>query len=812
MQINANNWLTRALTLTALVGFAPIGMAVTPDAFTHTTEADFADGDADGMVVTNLGDLKLSSATDPIEGLPDGLDIIQDIAAFKGAQFVAIGPDAKLLMLKEGKPTVIAEFPGEQVFAIEDAKDGLYVGISGDKARVIFIPGDKLTGADAPIDQSKLALIWELPEEKYIWDLKRNRKDAKANTPKVLYVATGPNGRVYKLTEQDGEKPAVAEKVFETGQPNVLSLALDESEAGLAGLAKHKSVQFYAGTDTDGLIYRVDPLGTPYVVYDAPEAEVSALVVMEDGTLYAGTSAAEQAKPGRLMQPVKVEEGRPAPPQEEVEEEKPEPKEEPEAEAEEQEPAEEQPAEPAPKATAEQYDALRKELRERLQEARESGSLTGDENLAAAPAAKPQRASRAKPAAPPQRKNGNAIYQVSPDGFVSEVFRESAMILAIVPNDEKLIVCTGNQGQVYSVDPALQETTVLTDLESSQITCAIPTDNGLLLGAANPGTLMQMSTDVAETGTYTSQVLDAGQISMYGMFKITAEIPVGAAVTVELRSGNVGDPELAAWSKWSAAAKIEGGADDNPLQPREILVSVPPARYLQYRLTLNSAESVTPVVDQIDIAYVAPNTPPVVEKMLVKAADVKAPGNDPDPKVTIQWKASDGNRDRLVYAIHYKPGKADRWLKLADDLTSPKYDWQTQHVPDGWYTVRITAYDKLDNPSSSAKSGGRISEPLLIDNTPPTLSNLKAQALGGGKIELTADVADELSAITSVAYSVDGSETYQASLPDDLIYDSTKEAWGVTISDLSPGGHVIAIRAIDARGNTAYRQLIVDVE
>ena len=64
----------------------------------------------------------------------------------------------------------------------------------------------------------------------------------------------------------------------------------------------------------------------------------------------------------------------------------------------------------------------------------------------------------------------------------------------------------------------------------------------------------------------------------------------------------------------------------------------------------------------------------------------------------------------------------------------------------------------------------------------------------------------------SVSYSIDGAELYQASLPDDLIYDSTSEPWGVTISDLSPGGHVIAIRVIDAKGNAAYRQMIVDVK
>ena len=113
---------------------------------------------------------------------------------------------------------------------------------------------------------------------------------------------------------------------------------------------------------------------------------------------------------------------------------------------------------------------------------------------------------------------------------------------------------------------------------------------------------------------------------------------------------------------------------------------------------------------------------------------------------------------------------------------------------------------------TSAKPGGRVSEPILIDNTAPSLEGLKAEVLGGGKVKLTATAKDEHSPISSVSYSIDGAGLYQASLPDDLIYDSTSEPWGVTISDLSPGGHVIAVRVIDAKGNTAYRQLIIDVK
>lgn len=808
MQTRIYSTRTLARTLLATTGalaLAATAHAVTPGKFTQTTEADFADGDAYGTVVTNLGDIKLSSDTTELEGLPEDVTVIHDVMKVEGVTYIAAGPEAKLLKLTDEGVEVVKAYEGEQVFTLASTGSELIVGVSGSgSSRVEVLDGDELE------------TIIKLPETAYLWDIVF--VDDKVAGRDELILATGTQGKVLRFFD-GADKPEV---VLESKQGNILSLAVDAKG------------NIFAGTDTDGLIYRIDREGNPFVVYDAPEAEISTLVAMPDGTIYAGTAAAEQARPGRLEQPEKAEEGRPDVEPIELDQPEPQPLAQPKVPAEAVEPVEPDAVdapdeagadegdaandEPAgkPTPTKEQYDALREALKERLDEARESGQFDAAADKAPAnndnPSARPSRPSRAKPAAPAQTKKGNAIYRIAPDGFVSEVFRESAMILSIVPHDGKLIVATGNEGQVFSVDPSRGETTVLADLDSSQITCATPTDKGLLLGGANPGMLSRMELAVADEGGYTSKVLDAGQVSIFGTFKLTADIPLDTSIIIEMRSGNVGDPEQAAWSKWSDAVEIAHNADTNPLQPREIKIEVPPARYLQYRLTLKGDGESTPVIDQADLAYVAPNTPPTVAKLVVKPSNKPAPGTDPDPKLQVQWQANDANKDRLVYSLEYKPGKADRYLPLAEDLTAPKYDWMTQHVPDGWYTLRVTAHDKLDNPPTSAKTGGRVSEPILIDNTDPTLDGLKAEILGNGQVKLSATAGDELSSIQSVAYSIDGADQYQASLPDDLIYDSTSEPWGVTISDLSPGGHVIAVRVIDAKGNTAYRQLIVDVK
>ena len=55
----------------------------------------------------------------------------------------------------------------------------------------------------------------------------------------------------------------------------------------------------YAGSDGEGLIYKVAPDGKVSVVYDAPQSEVRTLLVAPDGTLYAGTAAEAGRRPGR---------------------------------------------------------------------------------------------------------------------------------------------------------------------------------------------------------------------------------------------------------------------------------------------------------------------------------------------------------------------------------------------------------------------------------------------------------------------------------------------------------------------------------
>jgi len=274
--------LTAALAIIAAT--TPPAAAIQPARWTHSTEADFAAGEFDGVVVTNLGDLKLAAAVETLGELPEDVTVIYDIQVLGDTTYIAAGPEGKLLALNAGEITEVAVLEAEQVFTLSSGGGGLLVGISGESARV------------ARLVDGQLETLCTFPETRYIWDMLRADRSTKSSDDDVYVVATGPEGKVFSFPVGGGDP----EVLLDTAQTNVLCLAAWADRAPI-----------YAGTDTDGLIYRIDADGSAFVVYDADEPEIGTLLVTDDGTVYAGTADAEQAKPGRIEEPASQETGRP---------------------------------------------------------------------------------------------------------------------------------------------------------------------------------------------------------------------------------------------------------------------------------------------------------------------------------------------------------------------------------------------------------------------------------------------------------------------------------------------------------------------
>jgi hypothetical protein len=308
----------------------------------------------------------------------------------------------------------------------------------------------------------------------------------------------------------------------------------------------------------------------------------------------------------------------------------------------------------------------------------------------------------------------------------------------------------------------------------------------------------RLSSGFAEDGTYTSKPLDARQIARWGTARASAKVPPGTSVTLATRSGNVADPEDKTWSSWSDEAAVGDGY---------VSLTSPAARFLQYRLTFHAAAGAAPELNRLELIYQVGNLAPTVTAIDVSTTPQEnrrrvEPGAG-YPKRYVQIAASDTNGDELVWDLYLRPVDVEDWLRVAKNLTEPKYTWDARTAPDGRYEMRVVVSDAPSNPPSRQLRGARISEPFLVDNTAPELNDLGART-GPGGVKLRGVAVDRTSRITDIQFSVDSGQTWQAAAPVDGICDSNREAFSVTIPDMEAGRHRITVKVLDELNNVGY--------
>jgi hypothetical protein len=587
----------------------------------------------------------------------------------------------------------------------------------------------------------KAKKLWSDKDVKYVWAILPAR-DGK------LYAATGAKGRIY-LIDSKGK----AEVVYETGKlaKNILSIAISKNT-------------LYAGTDTSGLVVAIDiRTRSSRVVLDAAEAEISAIIPAPGGGLFVATADVAKASDDGKTPPANgAKNGK------------------------------------SPTATTKPSD---KATTRPAKSAKSAKSSKPDKKLIISLAS---RIAAIKGAQPPQKTpaagkgdKGNAVYHIQPSGLVRTIFRKPVTILAMLLKDKKIILATGNGGAVYSVGTDGGRIQQLIDTEARQITALASSGEKIVFATANKGSVGIIDKALAPKGSYSSIAIDASQIVQWGTMRLAGLSANGSKVTVATRSGNLAKPDDKTWSSWSREQMVNGGY---------IPIMSPSARFLQYRFSLVvGQENTGPVVSGIVMIYQMGNLAPVVPSVLVKSSSHPA---KPIPIGQQKYRmiaigASDPNGDKLVYRLEYRRIGSETWVRITDKHLTAMYIWDTLSVGDGQYEIRVTASDSPTNVTTATLSGSRISERILVDNTPPVIKNLSAKVTATAAA-VHAALSDAGSRIVAIAYTVDSSDTWKTTLPRDGICDSATEKLAIQIKDMSPGRHRIAVRVTDQYGNICY--------
>ena len=164
---------------------------------------------------------------------------------------------------------------------------------------------------------------------------------------------------------------------------------------------------------------------------------------------------------------------------------------------------------------------------------------------------------------------------------------------------------------------------------------------------------------------------------------------------------------------------------------------------------------------------------------------------------TLRWSAVDPNEDALVYDLYVRPAGAPDgagWLKVATDLEEDHYSFDATALPDGLYRFRLVASDRLANDPDAALAAERISEPVVIDHTPPALVSVDRS---GGAVRVT--LRDALSPIREAVWSVDAAAWKPARAADGLLDGKTETV--VIDAPEAQGDHLLLLRVTDAAYN-----------
>ena len=395
---------------------------------------------------------------------------------------------------------------------------------------------------------------------------------------------------------------------------------------------------------------------------------------------------------------------------------------------------------------------------------------------------------------------GGLVVRIRPNGEVETVYDEDQRaVLSLLTDGDAVYAGTGDDGKLLRITEQPDGEAAVADLGETkrpQALCLVkPKDGSLLVGTANMGTIVRAGLPPRASGHFESEVLDADVSARWGAISWVADVPEGADVYLQTRSGNAPDPDDE-WSPWSRAyAKADG----------EPVVS-PPARYLQYQVSLVGSETESPVVKSVHIVYLPDNQKPEVV--------LDAPKNDEalSAKYEVKWKADDPDKDKLLFGIFSSKDAGKSWDAVKEDLEEPKYEWDTAKVKDGRYALKVTASDELSNPGD-ALTAEKIIDPIIIDNTPPKIIEKNVGEPDANKqVTISGLAADDLTRITAVEYRVGDEGPYRGVAPADGMLDSVTERFQLTTQKLEPGENTIHVRVRDAAGNWGTEDIPIKIE
>jgi hypothetical protein len=384
------------------------------------------------------------------------------------------------------------------------------------------------------------------------------------------------------------------------------------------------------------------------------------------------------------------------------------------------------------------------------------------------------------PSAARARPGRGALYRIRPSGLAERVYATADSHLSAVqwdPRRREVWLGLGVGGRVLAV-AGDRTVRVAHDVDEAGVTALALTGRARMFATSDTGVFYRVLDRAPTAATWNSRVIDATSPASWGAVRARG----AGAFAWESRAGNAEAPD-ATWSAWEA---LEEGTT----------VRSPSSRYLQVRARFPTTGDA--VLRAVTVFYLPENQRAVVTDLSATQAETKA-GEARSPVLKLAWKVENPDNDGLRYRLYFRGDGDQTWRSLLRNqewVTGTSFDWATDGLAEGWYRVEVDASDEAANTDDSVTRDVRVSEPVLVDNTPPTV---RARVEGD---RVRGEAADGASVVLRVEVSVDGGE-WRALRADDGVLDEATEAFAGALppAGVRAGEHVLSVRAADEAGN-----------
>ncbi len=749
------------LSTLAIALLVPSALADGTRTWEQSKFEDLTKGTATGIAIRSSGGLELAPSFKLLYATPSTYiwAVASDDA---GNVYAATGSPARVYRITpDGQAFIIFEPRELQVQTLEVGPGGVIYAATAPDGKVYKIehkPGEK---RDAPKADSKAD--------------SRPEKDAPKDPPKPVldsswtsseYFAPGTK-YIWDLVLDKAGNLYVATgdhgEIYKVTPKGEHSLFFKSDDTHIRVLALDAKGNVIAGTDGSGLVYRISPAGEGFVLYSAPKKEITALALDREGNIYA--AGVGEKRTGAVTSPAGT------------------------------------------------------------------SPLTMGTNPASTSPQTPGMTLTLTPTAPQAgpfpfpgggASGGSDVYRIASDGSPSRVWTSHEDIVYALAFDshDKLLAGTGNRGHVFAIE-AQDEFSDLLKAPASQITgFAKAPGGGLYAASSNLGKIFVLGPGPQSEGSYESDVFDAKVFSRWGR----AEFRGTGNVDLLTRSGNVDNPDRN-WSPWK---QVNLG--------KESEMAVPPARYAQWKAVLH-AGNVKPAVDTVTLNYLPKNVAPEIEDVSVQIGvryqplpkssglslgtdlsgssgghfESPVPSTHDRDSIGVKWSAHDENDDQLVYSVYYCGDGESRWLLLKDNVTDKAYSFDASLLPDGGYTIKVVASDAPSHSPGEELTATKESRRFEVDTTPPRIENLTA-SVEGAQIHVRFRAEDGFSTIKRAEYSIDAGD-WKYVEPVGQLSDAKVEDYDFTVpTDTgkdAAADHVVVVRVYDKYENMAAAKTLL---